>query len=236
MWIYVPPAKLLSKYAVVAAGSYGVSVVDMTDLLDKGIKPGMTLIKTFEPKKYDEDKVGSADGKSVDVHIVGDHAYFSYDSFGLVAYKMSDLIQPVVEFQPVGQPAGACADVTDVTALSAKQGRTVDCRPESVGRFKLQTVPGYEALDGGALYMTPQYFPANTLLRNASGELYKLDQARVLLYVAYGDAGVIKLDWSDPANPILMAHQDTMGSASATAIANGRVYVADGTGGLVVFK
>lgn len=224
------------KYAVVAAGSYGVSVVDMTDLLDKGIKPGMTLIKTFEPKKYDEDKVGSADGKSVDVHIVGDHAYFSYDSFGLVAYKMADLIQPVVEFQPVGQPAGACADVTDVTALSAKQGRTVDCRPESVGRFKLQTVPGYEALDGGALYMTPQYFPANTLLRNASGELYKLAKARVLLYVAYGDAGVIKLDWSDPANPILMAHQDTMGSASATAIANGRVYVADGTGGLVVFK
>src|SRR5690606_34944820 len=46
------------KYAIVAAGSYGVSVVEMTDLLDRGIKPGMTLIKTFEPKKYDEDKVG----------------------------------------------------------------------------------------------------------------------------------------------------------------------------------
>jgi len=27
-----------------------------------------------------------------------------------------------------------------------------------------------------------------------------------------------------------------MGSAGATAISNGRVYVADGTGGLVVFK
>ena len=222
--------------------AYGISVVDndgrswpsgvATDLgIDK-------LIKTFEPLKSDDD---NAFGVRLMARVWtftwwATIAYFSYDSFGLVAYKMADLIQPVVEFQPVGQPAGACADVTDVTALSAKQGRTVDCRPESVGRFKLQTVPGYEALDGGALYMTPQYFPANTLLRNASGELYKLAKARVLLYVAYGDAGVIKLDWSDPANPILMAHQDTMGSASATAIANGRVYVADGTGGLVVFK
>ena len=223
------------KYAIVAAGSYGISGVEMTDLLDKGIKPGMKLIKTFEPKKYDEDKVGSADGKSVDVHVVGDYAYFSYDSFGLVAYKLADLIQPVVEFQPAGQAPGACADVTDVTALSAKQGRTVDCRPESVGRFKLQTVPGYESLDGGALYMTSQYFPANTLLSNGS-TTYTLDKARVLFYVAYGDAGVVKLDWSDPANPKMVSIQDTVGSASATAVANGRVYVADGTGGMVVFR
>jgi hypothetical protein len=224
------------KYAIVAAGSYGVSVVEMTDLLDKGLKPGMKLIKTFEPKKYDEDKVGSADGKSVDVHVVGDYAYFSYDSFGLVAYKLADLVQPVVAFQPVGQPAGACADVVDVTALSAKQGRTVDCRPESVGRFKLQLQAGYETVDGGALYMTSQHFPANTLIRNAAGTVYTLPTPRVLFYVAYGDAGVVKLDWSDPANPKLMAIKDTMGSAASTAIANGRVYVADGTGGLVVFK
>jgi hypothetical protein len=224
------------KYAIVAAGSYGVSVVEMTDLLDRGIKPGMTLIKTFEPKKYDEDKVGSADGKSVDVHLVGDYAYFSYDSFGLVAYRIADLIQPVTEFQPVGQPAGACADVTDVTALSAKQGRTVDCRPESVGRFKLQLVPGYETVDGGALYMTSQHFPANVLLGDGAGNTYQLDTPRTLFYVAYGAAGVVKLDWSDPANPQMMAIADTVGSAAATAIANGRVYVADGTGGMVVFK
>lgn len=196
----------------------------------------MTLIKTFEPKKYDEDKVGSADGKSVDVHLVGDHAYFSYDSFGLVAYRIADLIQPVTEFQPVGQPAGACADVTDVTALSAKQGRTVDCRPESVGRFKLQLVPGYETVDGGALYMTSQYFPANVLLGDGAGNTYQLDTPRTLFYVAYGTAGVVKLDWSDPANPQMMAIADTVGSAAATAVANGRVYVADGTGGMVVFK
>lgn len=49
-------------------------------------------------------------------------------------------------------------------------------------------------------------------------------------------AGVVKLDWSDPANPQMMAIADTVGSAAATAVANGRVYVADGTGGMVVFK
>jgi hypothetical protein len=66
--------------------------------------------------------------------------------------------------------------------------------------------------------------------------VYTLTTPRVLFYVAYGDAGVVKLDWSDPANPKLMAIKDTVGAAAATAVANGRVYVADGTGGLVVFK
>jgi hypothetical protein len=58
----------------------------------------------------------------------------------------------------------------------------------------------------------------------------------VLLYVAYGAAGVIKLDWSDPARPVLLQIKDTAGKAVGTAIANGRVYVADYAGGLVVFK
>ena len=74
---------------MVAAGPYGISVVDMTDLLVNGIRPGMTLLKTFEPIKLEEEEggdihVGSADGKSVDVQIVNDYAYVSYDSFGLV--------------------------------------------------------------------------------------------------------------------------------------------------------
>ncbi len=219
------------KYAVVAAGAQGVSVVDMTDLLDKGIKPGMTLIKTFEPLKADDDNAfGSADGKSVDVHVVGGHAYFSYDSFGLVSYTMASLIQPVTEFRPAVVPAGqapdACSLVTDVTKLSKKSGGTAECRPPFVARFKLQLVPGYENLDGGALYMTSQVLPSTWL---TSGN-------RLLFYIAYGDAGVVKLDWSDPAKPSLMAIKDTMGAATSTAVANGRVYVSDGTGGLVVFK
>jgi hypothetical protein len=46
------------------------------------------------------------------------------------------------------------------------------------------------------------------------------------------EASVVKLDWSDPTNPKLLAIKDTVGSAAAKAIANGHVYgVAYGTGG-----
>jgi hypothetical protein len=65
---------------------------------------------------------------------------------------------------------------------------------------------------------------------------YLLETPRILLYVAYAQGGVVKLDWSDVANPVLLQRQDTAGKAVATAIANGRVYVADYSGGLVVFK
>jgi len=231
-------------YAVVAAGAYGISVVDMTAFLASGQAADLgidKLIKTFEPLKADDDNAfGSADGKSVDVHVVGDIAYITYDSFGLVAYRMADLIQPVTETRPSivppGQAADACAYVTDVTKLSAKQGGIAECRPTAAGYFKLQKLVGYETLDGGALYMTPQYFPANQPIRDGSGNVYILDAPRLLFYVAYGDAGVIKLDWSSLGNPVLMAIKDTVGAAAATATANGRVYVADGVGGLVVLR
>lgn len=227
-------------YAVVAAGAYGISVVDMTGLLVDGIRPGMTLLKTFEPIKIEvEDDgsthVGTADGKSVDVQIVNDIAYVSYDSFGIVAYRMADLVLPLAAYQPPGQPAGVCAGVDPTKVFTPKGG--VDCRPVAVGQYNLDNEgPAYEALDGGAQYMTAQYFPANQLLADGSGRTYTLTSPRVLLYVAYGYAGVIKLDWSDPANPVLLQHKDTAGKALATAIANGRVYVADYAGGLVVFK
>lgn len=220
------------KYAVVAAGAYGVSVVDMTDRLDRGIALDVSrdLVKTFEPLKADDDNAfGSADGKSVDVHVIGDIAYFSYDSFGLVAYRMADLIQPAGDIKP------ECAGV-DPTKLSAKQGGIAECRPLAVGYFKLQKLAGYETVDGGALYMTPQYFPAGVPLRDGNGTVYTLSQPRLLFYVAYGDAGVVKLDWSNVAQPSLMAIHGVVGGASATAIHNGRVYVAAGAGGLTVLK
>jgi hypothetical protein len=226
-------------YAVVAAGSYGISVVDMTELLVNGTRPGMTLLKTFMPIKIEvEDDgsvhVGFADGKSVDVQIVADHAYISYDSFGLVAYRMADLVLPLAEYQPPGGQVGDCAGVDPTKVFEPHT--TLDCRPVAVGRYKLQEDPAFALLDGGAQYMTAQHFPAGRLLSDGVGEPYQLDSARVLLYVAYGEAGVIKLDWSDPVAPVLMQHQDTAGKALGTAIANGRVYVADNPGGLVVFK
>ena len=107
----------------------------------------------------------------------------------------------------------------------------------AVGQYNLDNEgPAYEALEGGGQGMTVQYFPANRLLSDGKGRTYTLSSPRVLLYVAYSYAGVIKLDWSDPAKPVLLQHKDTSGKALATAIANGRVYVADYAGGLVVFK
>jgi len=229
-------------YAVIAAGAYGVSVVDMTDFLASGQPSDLTLnklIKTFEPLKSDADNLfGSADGKSVDVQIVNDIAYFSYDSFGLVAYRMADLIRPATEERPAVVPAGQdpniCSTITDVTKLSAKQGGVGECRPTAVGHFKLQALPGYENVDGGALYMTPQYFP--TKYRDATGKLITLFKPRLLFYVGYGDAGVVKLDWSDPANPVLLSIKGVIGGAAGTAINNGRVYTAAGTGGITILK
>jgi len=154
--------------------------------------------------------------------VVGNYAYFTYDSFGMVAYRLSDLVAPV--------PAGV-----DPTELFDQHTGT-DYRPVAVARFQLQEVPGYENVPGGAQYMTAQYFPANAPIRNAAGNVYQLQKPRLLLYVAYSDGGVIKLDWSDPANPKLLQYHDTVGEAASTAIANGRVYVADGSGGLVVFR
>lgn len=241
-------------YAVIAAGAYGISVVDMTAFFTSGLPQDLgidKLIKTFEPMKSDLDNLfGSADGKSVDVHIVGDIAYFSYDSFGLVAYRMADLIKPVAETEPPvvpeGQLPGICA-TADVTKLSTKQGGVGECRPTAVGYFKLQTygeikdeagvvvTPSiYADVEGGGLYMTSQAFP--TVYRDAAGQVVTLDKPRLLFYVAYGEAGVLKIDWSDVAKPSLMAIKGVVGGASATAINNGRVYVAAGSGGLTVLK
>lgn len=224
-------------YAVASAGPYGVSVVDMTDLLVNGVRPGMTLIKTFEPIKLEEEEgevhVGSADGKAVDVQIAGDVAYISYDSYGLVAYHMADLIRPLAE----QLPGGVCTGIDPTKVFNRQSG--LDCRPQAAARYKLQADPAhpeYATLEGGAQYMTVQYFPANRPLRDGAGNVYQLTTARTLLYVGYAEAGVIKLDWSDLANPKLLQRQDTIGSADGAAIGNGRVYVADGIGGVSIFK
>lgn len=223
-------------YAVVAAGPYGVSVVNMTGLLVNGTLPGMKLVKTFEPIKLEEEAgethVGSADGKSVDVQIAGNVAYISYDSFGIVAYRMGDLIAPLSTVKD-----GMCAAVPPTELFNRDSG--LDCRPVAAGYYKLQSdsrFPGFATLDGGAQSMTLQYFPANVDIDDGTGRIYRLAQPRVLLYVAYAQAGVIKLDWSDIARPRLLQRQNTIGKAVATAIANGRVYVADYAGGISAFR
>ncbi|WP_143269426.1 LVIVD repeat-containing protein [Mangrovitalea sediminis] len=209
-------------YALVAAGSSGIAVVDMTGLLVNGQANGMTLIKRFEPIKMEGTKVGAADGHSVDMKIVGNYAYVSYDSFGILCYKMSDLIAPL--------PSGISA-----TAVWDKAG-SYDYRPHAMAHFRLQDQAGYASADGSAQYMTAQYFPADKPLLDANGHIYVRDTPKLIIYAAYGTSGVVKLDWTDPANPVMLQHKETVGTAEATAIAYGRVYVADSDGGVVVLK
>lgn len=192
-----------NRYALIASGPYGIGVADVTDVHN------MQTIKVFEPIKYEDGDVGSADGKASDVEVIGDKAYFTYDSFGVVCYSMADLIAPL--------PEG-----TDPTDLFKKTNRGIvsyDYRPEVLGRFKLQLVPGYEEVSGGAVRMD-----------------YTTQNGKLFLYVAFGAAGIVKIDFTDPATPLLMDIQDTAAEASDVAISNGRLYIGDGAGGLVHFK
>ncbi|WP_205749282.1 hypothetical protein [Desulfopila sp. IMCC35008] len=66
-------------YAVLACGPNGVGVVDVTDINN------MQIVKVFEPIKYEDGELGSADGQAIDLEVVGDTAYYGYDSFGLIA-------------------------------------------------------------------------------------------------------------------------------------------------------
>ncbi|OGU20396.1 MAG: hypothetical protein A2X85_07705 [Geobacteraceae bacterium GWF2_54_21] len=191
------------SYAFVAAGPRGVGVVDTTDVLN------MKLVKVFEPIKLEEGKVGAADGQSVDVKVVGDYAYFTYDSFGVVCYSLADLIAPL--------PAGVLP--TEVWKKSNTSVLLYDYRPVAVSRFKLQLVPGYEAWSGGAVKMD-----------------YTLVNGQLNFYVAFAEAGVLKIDWTNPAAPVLAGIAPTVGECTAVTISNGRLYVADGGAGMLFFK
>jgi hypothetical protein len=203
-----------TDYAFVAAGHAGIAVVDITEVENAAIAPEqrMVLVKRFEPIKIEDGKVGHADGRSVNVQVVGNHAFFSYDSFGIVAYSIADLIAPL-------PPA-----VTDPTDLWRKTSDGMDYRPVAVARFKLQDellggLPELAGWSGGAQGMS-------TL---------RVD-GKVLFYVAYGDAGVIKINWTNPAVPVLVQHLNTVGEALDVTVVNGRAYVADNNGGIALTR
>lgn len=191
------------SYAFVAAGPRGVGVVDITDVKN------MSLVKVFEPIKLEDGKVGAADGQAVDVKVAGSHAFFSYDSFGVVCYRIADLIAPL--------PSGISP--TDVWKKSQTGRLVYDYRPVAASRFKLQLVPGYEDWAGGAVKMT---------FTQVSGKL--------IFYVAFAEAGLLKIDWTDPTAPVLKDVAPTVNECTDVTIANGRLFAADGSGGLVFFK
>lgn len=191
------------SYAFVACGPRGVGVIDITDVLN------MQLVKVFEPIKLEDGKVGAADGQSVDVKVVGNHAYFTYDSFGVVCYLLTDLVKPL----PVGIAP------TEAWKKSLTGTLVYDYRPVAASRFKLQLVPGYEEVSGGAVKLE-----------------YTLVNGKLIFYVAFAEAGVLKIDWTDPAAPVLSGIAPTVGECTAVTISNGRLYVADGIGGMLFFK
>jgi hypothetical protein len=191
------------RYAVLACGPNGVGVVDITDINN------MQIVKVFEPIKYEDEDVGSADGQAIEVEVIGDNAYFGYDSFGLIAYSMADLIEPV--------PAGV-----DPTELFMKKNNGIvryDYRPEFLGKFKLQEVTGFEDVDGGSVKMA---------YTQQDGSLY--------FYAAFGHYGVVKIDYTDPTDPLFLDAVPTASECVDVEISNGRLYVGDHAGGLVLFK
>ena len=208
LWDDTSDPNNVRKYAFVAAGHAGIGVADVTD------PANMVLIKVFEPIKIEEEtpgvfKYGKADGKSVDVKIVDNLVYFTYDSFGIVNYKISDLIKPL----PVGM------DPTKIWTPG-----TIGERPEAVSRFKL----GDPLLHGNA--------ELAYLGGGAQRMFYQNVGGKHIFYVAYDAAGVVKIDWTDTTNPVLMQHADTVGAAADVEVINSRAYVADGDGGLVIMK
>lgn len=180
--------------------------VGVVDITDVS---NMKLVKVFEPIKLEEGKVGAADGQSVDVKVAGNYAYFSYDSFGVVCYSLADLIAAL--------PEGIAP--TEVWSKDTAGNLVYDYRPAAVSRFKLQLVPGYEDWAGGAVKMD-----------------YTLVNGNLVFYVAFAEAGVLKIDWTSPAAPVLADIAPTAGACTAVTISNGRLYVADGSGGMLFFK
>lgn len=196
------------KYAFVASGQAGIGVVDVTDATN------MALVKVFEPIKIEVEepgvfKYGKADGKSVDVLVVDKYAYFTYDSFGIVVYRIEDLIKPL--------PEGM--NPTEIWSPG-----TIGERPISIARFKLQ-----DSMLGGNDELADLSGGAQSMFAHKVG-------GKHLFYVTHDPAGVAKIDWTNVANPMLVQHADTAGAAADVEVMNGRTYVAGGTRALVLMK
>lgn len=94
-----------------------------------------------------------------------------------------------------------------------------DPAPRAIGQFKITNVPGFEASTAEAYRAT-----------------FTTQNGKVFFYIAYGDLGVVKVDVTNPATPVYLGRSDTVGLAKEIATVNGRLYVADGKGGLVFLK
>ncbi|MCB9745810.1 MAG: hypothetical protein H6740_24760 [Alphaproteobacteria bacterium] len=138
-----------ARYAFVAAGQRGIGVVDASDPAD------MSYVKVFEPIKLEDDTIGKADGRCVDIRVLGDVVWVSYSSFGLVSFSLDELIAPV--------PDG----VDPLEIWSSSQG--FDHRPEELDRLDLTDLEGFEDADYEFLYFDHVVSPDGVLLYVAAG-------------------------------------------------------------------
>jgi len=215
------------NYAFVAGGATGIAVIKIDHISESQVH--LSIVKSFQPIKWEDietdPKAHNADGVAVDVKIMDGFALFTYDSFGVLAYRIADLIDPNYQ------------NPDDVS----RPGAPSQNRPNAVGYFKIQNAATYST--------STVVTDFSDWGGGASGiDAISTTGGKKLVYVAYGDAGVVKLDWSnlwtspapelpyDTISPILEDHVNTVGSATDVAVWNGRVYVADGAGGLVLLK
>jgi len=124
-------------------------------------------------------------------------------------FTIADLIAPV--------PDGV--DPLQIWKTGSTGVSQYDYRPDHLAKFRLTNEVGYEELHAEALHM--EYTNLNDSL---------------VFYVAYGEAGLVRVDWTEPAAPVLLDVAPTVGEATSVAIANGRVFVADHGGGFIQFK
>lgn len=78
--------------------------------------------------------------------------------------------------------------------------------------------------------------PQRTSMLRIAGPVADLKTLGTFVYVAEGGAGVEVFDYSDPANPMLIATAPVMSSATAIESCNGLLYVTDSEHGLLTYE
>jgi len=191
------------EYAFVAENKAGIAVIDVTD-------PGNpNYVKMFPPfEEQEEGQIGAAEGTGLAIKIMGKYVVLGYGTYGVVVYRISDLIAPV--------PPGV-----NPLDLWERMNGTYDYRPRAVSEFRMEDIPGYEyveQLDG----------EVEGLAVNQAG-------GRDTVWAAY-DIGLARIDYTDPAHPVLLDWLDLPGEVASVKLADGRAYVALTNGGLWILE
>lgn len=187
------------EYAFVAENKGGIGVIDVTD------PSHPAYVKVFAPyEEQEEGQVGAAEGTGLAIKIMGKYVVLGYGTYGVVVYRISDLIKPVPE------------GVNPLDLWDRMHG-SYDYRPKAVSEFRMEDIPGYqyvEQLDGSV----------DGLAVNQAG-------GRDIVWAAYG-VGLARIDYTDPAHPVLLNWLDMTGEVVSVSLADGRVYVSLTSGGL----